>query len=150
METRYLWIQEELRGPRLKLTKAKGMENATDVATKHVDAALCSWRKNVNLETISMHPTDHGHGKNEWNRSWTCPEPVELIVTLPDSSELLLNILCWFVNRTRKRWWCQSWIVVTKVDTNREVCCQSILVHACHWIGAAWRRGAENTCVFHS
>ena len=39
METRYLWIQEELRAQRMKLTKVKGTENATDVATKHVDAA---------------------------------------------------------------------------------------------------------------
>ena len=38
METRYLWIEEELRAPRMKLTKVKGTENATDVATKHVDA----------------------------------------------------------------------------------------------------------------
>ena len=37
-ETRYLWIQEELRAQRMKLTKVKGTENATDVATKHVDA----------------------------------------------------------------------------------------------------------------
>ena len=36
METRYLWIQEELKGQRLKLTKVKGTKNATDVATKHV------------------------------------------------------------------------------------------------------------------
>ena len=33
-----LWIQEELRAQRMKLTKVKGTENATDVATKHVDA----------------------------------------------------------------------------------------------------------------
>ena len=38
METRYLWIQEELRAQRMKLTKVKETENATDVATKHVDA----------------------------------------------------------------------------------------------------------------
>ena len=38
MENRYLWIQEELRAQRMKLTKIKGTENATDVATKHVDA----------------------------------------------------------------------------------------------------------------
>ena len=37
--TRYLWEQEELRCQRLKLTKVKGMKNATDVATKLVDAA---------------------------------------------------------------------------------------------------------------
>ena len=37
METKYLWIQEELKGQRLKLPKVKGTENATDVATKHVD-----------------------------------------------------------------------------------------------------------------
>ena len=36
---RCLWIQEELRGQRLKLIKVKGTVNATDVATKHVDAA---------------------------------------------------------------------------------------------------------------
>ena len=39
METRYLWVQEEIRSRRLKLTKVKGTENATDVATKHVDTA---------------------------------------------------------------------------------------------------------------
>ena len=39
METRYLWIQEELRAQRMKLTKVNGTENATDVATKHVEAA---------------------------------------------------------------------------------------------------------------
>ena len=39
METRYLWIQEELHAERMKLTKVKGTETATDVATKHVDAA---------------------------------------------------------------------------------------------------------------
>ena len=38
MATRYLWIQEEFRAQRLKLTKVKGTENAIDVATKHVDA----------------------------------------------------------------------------------------------------------------
>ena len=38
METRYLWIQEELRAQRMKLTKVKGTENAAYVATKHVDA----------------------------------------------------------------------------------------------------------------
>ena len=38
METRYLWIQEELRAQRMKLTEVKGTENGTDVATKHVDA----------------------------------------------------------------------------------------------------------------
>ena len=30
METRFLWIQEELRAQRMKLTKVKGTENATD------------------------------------------------------------------------------------------------------------------------
>ena len=39
METRYLWVQEETRSRRLKLTKVKGTENATDVATKRVDTA---------------------------------------------------------------------------------------------------------------
>ena len=39
METRYLWIQEELHAQRMKLTNVKGTENATDVATEHVDAA---------------------------------------------------------------------------------------------------------------
>ena len=39
METRNLWIQEELRAQGMKLTKVKGTDNATDVATKHVDAA---------------------------------------------------------------------------------------------------------------
>ena len=39
METRFLWIQEELKSQRMKLTKIKGTEDATDVATKHVDAA---------------------------------------------------------------------------------------------------------------
>ena len=38
METRYWWDQEELKAQRMKLTKVKGTENATDVATKHVDA----------------------------------------------------------------------------------------------------------------
>ena len=38
VETRYLWIQEELRAQPTKLTKVKGTESATDVATKHVDA----------------------------------------------------------------------------------------------------------------
>ena len=38
METRYLWIQEEFRAQRMKLTKVKGTKNAIDVATKHVDA----------------------------------------------------------------------------------------------------------------
>ena len=38
METRYMWIQEELMAQRLKLTKINGTENATEVATKHVDA----------------------------------------------------------------------------------------------------------------
>ena len=37
METRYLWIQEELGAQGMKLTKET--DNATDVATKHVDAA---------------------------------------------------------------------------------------------------------------
>ena len=35
MDTRYLWIQEELCAQRMKLTKVKGTENATNVATKH-------------------------------------------------------------------------------------------------------------------
>ena len=39
VETRYLRVQEEIRSRRLKLTNFKGTENATDVATKHVDAA---------------------------------------------------------------------------------------------------------------
>ena len=34
METRYMWIQEELMAQRLKLTKINGTENATEVATK--------------------------------------------------------------------------------------------------------------------
>ena len=34
METRYLWIQEELRGQRLKFSKVKVTDNATDVATQ--------------------------------------------------------------------------------------------------------------------
>ena len=38
METSYMWIQGELRAKGMKLTKVKGTENATDVATKHVDA----------------------------------------------------------------------------------------------------------------
>ena len=40
METRYLSVHEKLRAQRMKLTKVKGTENATDVVTKHVDAAI--------------------------------------------------------------------------------------------------------------
>ena len=50
VETRYMWIQEELRAQRTKLTKVKGTENATAVATKHVDATTLMKR----LVTIGL------------------------------------------------------------------------------------------------
>ena len=37
METRYLWIQEEFRAQRMKLTKVKGTKNTINIATKPVD-----------------------------------------------------------------------------------------------------------------
>ena len=80
METRYLWIQEELRGQRLKLTKVEGTENAANVATKHVDTAtlqkcmktigLINQTRilsavlmvvNSKLEKIVRHSTNRGH-----------------------------------------------------------------------------------------
>ena len=44
VETRYLWVQEEIRSRRQVLKKVKGMENATDLATKHVDTAALQKR----------------------------------------------------------------------------------------------------------
>ena len=39
MEVRFLWVQNEVRSGRVAIKKIPGVENATDVATKHVDAA---------------------------------------------------------------------------------------------------------------
>ena len=39
MEVRFLWVQNEVRSGRIAIKKILGTDNATDVATKHVDAA---------------------------------------------------------------------------------------------------------------
>jgi hypothetical protein len=38
MEVRFLWVQAEVRSGRISIKKIPGVENATDVATKHVDS----------------------------------------------------------------------------------------------------------------
>ncbi len=37
MEVRYLWVQGEIRSGRIPIKKVPGLENPTDIATKHVD-----------------------------------------------------------------------------------------------------------------
>ena len=39
MEVRFLWVQQEIRSGRIPIKKIAGVDNPTDIATKHVDTA---------------------------------------------------------------------------------------------------------------